>query len=61
MLSLPAGRGGRRFPLPSWLGLIGELGCWREIAGISDGLLAAGGQGGDGGGSQAERVDGALA
>jgi len=42
LLSLPSGARGtplRRAEL-SWL--IGQLGCWREVAGISDPLLAAG-------------------
>ena len=46
LLSLPGGARGtalRREEL-SWL--TGQLGCWREVAGISDSLLAAGGQGG---------------
>lgn len=58
MLSLPAGARGTALSADELAGLVGELGCWREIAGISDGLLAPGGQGSDGGGSRAERAPG---
>src|SRR5882724_9691121 len=40
MLSLPAGARGRALPEDGLAGLLGQLSCWREIAGISDGLLA---------------------
>ena len=49
LLSLPAGARARRLPTGSWRACLGGLACWREIAGISDGLLAADGQGGDAG------------
>ena len=58
MLSLPAGARGTALSADELAGLVGELGCWREIAGISDGLLAPGGQGSDGGASRAERGPG---
>ncbi|HET6187037.1 MAG TPA: ATP-binding protein [Trebonia sp.] len=58
MLSLPAGARGTALSAAELAQLTGELGCWREIAGISDGLLAVGRQRDDGGGSQAERVTG---
>jgi DNA helicase HerA-like ATPase len=40
MLSLPAGARGRGLAAGEFDRLVGGLGCWREIAGISDGLLA---------------------
>jgi uncharacterized protein len=55
MLSLPAGARGRALSEGELARLVGELGCWREIAGISDGLLAPDGQGGDGNRSRGER------
>jgi uncharacterized protein len=58
MLSLPAGARGTAVSADELAGLVGELGCWREIAGISDGLLALDGQGSDGGASRAERGPG---
>jgi DNA helicase HerA-like ATPase len=58
MLSLPAGARGTAVSADELAGLVGELGCWREIAGISDGLLAPGGHGSDGGASRAERGPG---
>ena len=33
-------------PPPGLAGLLGQLGCWRDIAGISDGLLALPGEAG---------------
>jgi uncharacterized protein len=57
MLSLPAGGRGRVLPADELAELIEGLGCWREIAGISDGLLAGDGQGGDRSG-RAERAGG---
>ena len=60
MLSLPAGRGGRRWRLGSLPGCVGSWACWREIAGISDGLLAAEGQAGDGGSSPRRADDAGL-
>jgi DNA helicase HerA-like ATPase len=55
MLSLPAGARASAISAAELARLAGELACWREIAGVSDGLLAASGQGGDGGGSRGER------
>ncbi len=50
LLSLPAGARGRRLPAGGLAELVGELGCWRVIAGISDGLLTSEGREGGGGG-----------
>jgi DNA helicase HerA-like ATPase len=58
MLSLPAGARGTALSAAELAELTGELGCWREIAGISDGLLVAGAQRDDGGGAQPERATG---
>jgi DNA helicase HerA-like ATPase len=55
MLSLPAGARGSAISAQELARLVRELACWREIAGVSDGLLAAGGQGGDGSGARGER------
>ena len=45
LLSLPGGARGTVLRPGELTGLLGQLGCWREIAAISDGLLApAGGQ-----------------
>jgi hypothetical protein len=57
MLSLPAGARGAALASGELAGLVQGVGCWREIAGISDGLLAGGGQGGERG-SGAERGTG---
>jgi DNA helicase HerA-like ATPase len=48
-LSLPAGARARALAHGELAGLAGGLPCWREVAGISDGLLIAEGRGGDGG------------
>ena len=40
----PAGRAARRCRRPSWPGCSGSSDCWREVAGISDGLLALPGE-----------------
>jgi hypothetical protein len=40
LLSLPGGARGTTLPPGELAGLLSQLGCWREIAGISDGLLA---------------------
>ena len=54
LLALPGGARGRPLPPPELAALLGRLGCWREIAGISDGLLALAGEaGGHGPGSGA--------
>jgi uncharacterized protein len=61
MLSLPAGARGKALASGELAELVGELGCWREVAGISDGLLALDGQGGErGGGSGLSLDDGLL-
>ena len=44
LLALPGGARGRALPPGELAGLLGQLGCWREIAGISDGLLALPGE-----------------
>ena len=49
LLSLPAGARGLALPAGELALLVGEISCWREIAGISDGLLVPDGRGGDGG------------
>jgi hypothetical protein len=61
MLSLPAGARGKALVSGELAELVGGLGCWREVAGISDGLLAADGQGGErGAGSGLSLDDGLL-
>ena len=55
LLSLPAGARGRALGAGELAGLVGEIGCWREIAGVSDGLLVVDGEGGGGGGSRGDR------
>jgi len=57
MLSLPAGAWASALSAGELAGLVEGLPCWREVAGISDGLLVADGQGGDGGG-RSERLGG---
>jgi DNA helicase HerA-like ATPase len=57
LLSLPAGARGTALAAGELAELVRGLGCWREIGGISDALLAGDGQGGDGG-MRAERVGG---
>jgi DNA helicase HerA-like ATPase len=47
MLALPAGARGRALAAGELAELVGGLGCWREVAGISDGLLAGDGHGGE--------------
>jgi DNA helicase HerA-like ATPase len=44
LLSLPGGARGTVLRPGELTGLLGQLGCWREIAGISDGLLAPAGE-----------------
>jgi DNA helicase HerA-like ATPase len=48
LLALPAGARGRMLPPGGLDALLGQLGCWREIGGISDGLLAPAGDGAPG-------------
>jgi DNA helicase HerA-like ATPase len=57
MLSLPAGARASALSAGELAGLVGWLPCWREVAGISDGLLVADGQGGNGG-TPGERLGG---
>jgi uncharacterized protein len=40
LLALPGGARGRTLPPTELAGLLGQVGCWREVAGISDGLVA---------------------
>jgi uncharacterized protein len=47
MLSLPAGARGKALAAGELAELVGELGCWREVAGISDGLLTGDGRDGE--------------
>jgi uncharacterized protein len=44
LLSLPGGACGSTLPPGELAGLLSQLGCWRDIAGISDGLLAPAGE-----------------
>jgi hypothetical protein len=55
LLALPGGSRGSALPPGGIGGLLGQIACWREIAGISDGLLAPGasGQAGNPTGGQA--------
>ena len=48
LLALPGGARGTALPPAELAGLIGQVGCWREVAGISDGLLALPGETGRG-------------
>jgi DNA helicase HerA-like ATPase len=50
LLALPGGARGRALPPAELAGVLGRLACWREIAGISDGLLARPGENEGGGG-----------
>jgi uncharacterized protein len=60
LLSLPAGARGVALSGAGLAGLVGEIGCWREIYGISDGLLAAGSRDGDRGGGGGAGRGGSL-
>ena len=55
MLSLPAGARASALSAQELAGLVAEF-RWREIAGISDGLLVADGQAGDAGSPRGERT-----
>jgi len=59
-LSLPAGARARALAAGELTGLAAGLPCWRDVAGISDGLLTADGHGGDRGaqGERGERGNG---
>jgi DNA helicase HerA-like ATPase len=58
LLSLPGGARGRALPPGELAGALGQLDCWREIAGISDGLLALPGEDGGSGGAGAAGASG---
>ena len=51
LLALPGGARGAALPPPELARLLGRIGCWREVAGISDGLLALPGETGASGAS----------
>src|ERR1700678_631876 len=42
LLALPGGARATLLPPAALAGLLDQVGCWREVAGISDGLLVAG-------------------
>jgi len=44
LLALPGGARGTALPPADLAGLLGQVGCWRAVAGISDGLLALPGE-----------------
>ena len=56
-LSLPAGARARVLDEGELAGLARGVACWREVAGISDGLLTADGQGGNWGAREAKGGD----
>jgi DNA helicase HerA-like ATPase len=58
LLALPGGARGRALPPAELAGVLGRLACWREIAGISDGLLALSGENGGTGSAGAAGVSG---
>jgi DNA helicase HerA-like ATPase len=63
MLSLPAGARAAALSAGELARLAGELGCWREVAGVSDGLLVEDGRGDGGargGGGMALSLDDGL-
>jgi DNA helicase HerA-like ATPase len=55
LLSLPGGARGTDLGPDGLSGLLGEIGCWRDIAGISDALLVSSGLMSPGLGSSGER------
>jgi DNA helicase HerA-like ATPase len=55
LLALPGGARGKTLPPGELAGLIEQVGCWREVAGISDGLLAPAAETGPAGGARAGR------
>jgi len=59
-LSLPTGARARVLGEGELAGLAGGLGAWREVAGISDGLLTADGHGGNRGAGDARGGDGGV-
>jgi uncharacterized protein len=58
LLALPGGARATALPAGRLAGLLAAVGCWREIAGISDGLLVAGAEPGEARGSGAPRAGG---
>jgi uncharacterized protein len=58
LLALPGGARGRALPPAELAGTLGQLACWREIAGISDGLLALPGENGGAGSAGAAGASG---
>ena len=61
LLALPGGARATALPPGALAGLLDQVGCWREVAGISDGLLVAGepdAAGGSGGSSRTGRAAG---
>jgi DNA helicase HerA-like ATPase len=47
LLALPGGARAQTLPAARLAALLDEIGCWREVAGISDGLLVPDGQAGE--------------
>jgi len=60
LLSLPCGARGAALRSAELAWLTGQLGCWREVAGISDALLAAGAMDGQAGRQAALPLDEGL-
>src|SRR5690349_12872747 len=60
LLSLPGGARGTALRSAELAWLTGQLGCWREVAGISDALLAAGATDGQAGRQAALPLDEGL-
>ena len=58
LLALPGGARATVLSPGRLAGLLDEVGCWREVAGISDGLLVAGGEPGEARGSGGQRAGG---
>jgi uncharacterized protein len=58
LLALPGGARARALPPAELAGVLGQLACWREVAGISDGLLALPGENGGTGSAGAAGASG---
>jgi uncharacterized protein len=58
LLALPGGARATALPPGGLAGLLAAVGCWREIAGISDGLLVAGAEPGEARGPGGPRAGG---
>src|ERR1700722_17454806 len=58
LLALPGGARATALPAGRLAGLLAAVGCWRETAGTSDGLLVAGAEPGEARGSGAPRAGG---